>query len=122
MLPTNDEIKTISDGIQKTHSELIELGNALEQKQLAFQKTMEAFQEMMKAAREGKTIRLGNQDIPAAIELFAPGEVAGLKEAIVKVQSKENEFNKFGMMSRSIDQLIQAEKVKLEAAKLGIEL
>jgi hypothetical protein len=111
MLLKDEEIKKVSDNLQRCHKELIDLGNALEAKKKAFAKTQARFQEMMKLAREGK------QD--EALKLFAPEETAELEALAQAVGNKENEFNHWGMQSRGIDQLIQNEKVRLEAAKLG---
>ena len=114
MMPTNEEIKAVSEGQQKAYDELVKLGDALEQKKKAFTKTQARFAEMMKLAREGK------QD--EALEMFAPQETADLRESADAVNNKQNELNRWSMKAQGLDRLIQTEKIKLEAAKMGIEL
>ena len=114
MLPLEIEIKTVSEGQQKAYDELVILGDAFELKKKALAKTQIRFQEMMKLAREGK------QD--EALEMFAPQETADLRIASDAMNNKQNEFNRLSMRAQGLDRLIQAEKVRLEAAKLGIEV
>jgi hypothetical protein len=113
MMPTNEDIKVVSEGQQKAYDELVILGDALEQKKKAFAKTQARFQEMVKLAREGK------QD--EALELFAPQETADLRTSADAVNNKQNELNRWSMKAQGIDRLIQMEKVKLEAAKMGVK-
>jgi hypothetical protein len=114
MLPPNEEIKAVSEGQQKAYDELVELGNAHDQKKRAFQKTQARYQDMMKLARDGK------QD--EALEMFAPQEVADLRASGEALDMKLNELNRLSMRAQGLDRLIQTERIRLEAEKMGVQL
>ena len=113
-IPTQIEMQQTFDQLDNTHTELIELGNALDSKKTTYESKRKQLQEIMKLLRENKE--------DEAMELFAPAEKQSLQDAGDAFSRKQNQFNKLVMLSQHQKNMIDAARVLVDASGLGLKV